>query len=197
MSSHPPQPSFYFDLASPYAYLASRRVDDLIPEVVWRPILVGALHKQHGRTGWGFTEQRASGMREVERRARRYRLPAVRWPNPYPANSLTAMRAVTHASNLGRGREFARAAFALAFEHGSDLTHFEPLAKAAPQSDIDPADLADAVRSQSIKDQLRAETEQAAGIGVIGVPTFACVGQLYWGDDQLELAASRRESLRT
>ena len=121
MSRQRAQSSFYFDLASPYAYLASHRVDEPIPDVVWRPILVGALHKKHGRIGWGFTEQRASGMHEVERRARNYGLPAVRWPNPYPANSLTAMRAATHASNLGRGRKFARAAFALAFEHGSDL----------------------------------------------------------------------------
>jgi 2-hydroxychromene-2-carboxylate isomerase len=41
---------FYFDIASPYAYLASARVDDLLgPETVWRPILVGALHKHYRR----------------------------------------------------------------------------------------------------------------------------------------------------
>ncbi len=49
-------------------------------------------------------------MREVERRAELYGLPAIRWPDPYPANSLTVMRAATFAESLGCCRAFAQAA---------------------------------------------------------------------------------------
>jgi 2-hydroxychromene-2-carboxylate isomerase len=62
------QPVFYFDLASPDAYLASHRVERVTPAVVWRPILVGGLHQHHGRVGWGFTDQRAGGALSCEHR---------------------------------------------------------------------------------------------------------------------------------
>lgn len=41
-----PTVTFYFDLGSPYAYLAAERLDSLIPgEVQWQPVLLGALFK--------------------------------------------------------------------------------------------------------------------------------------------------------
>jgi 2-hydroxychromene-2-carboxylate isomerase len=46
------------------------------------------------------------------------------------------------------------------------------------------------VESRSVKDRLRAATEEAADRGVIGVPTVAVGDQLFWGDDQLHLAAA-------
>jgi hypothetical protein len=75
------RPVFYLDLASPYSYLASARVDDLLgPEVVWCPILVGALHKHYRRVSWGATpELRAAGVTEIENRARDYAIGRFSW----------------------------------------------------------------------------------------------------------------------
>ena len=42
---------------------------------------------------------------------------------------------------------------------------------------------------QSVKDALRAGTDDALAHGVIGVPTIAVGEQLFWGDDRLEEAA--------
>jgi 2-hydroxychromene-2-carboxylate isomerase len=173
MSQTPDTAVFYFDLASPYAYLAAHRVDELIPDVVWRPILVGAPHKRQGRVGWGFTDKRVSGMREIKSRARRYGIDPIRWPDPYPANSLTAMRAATYADSYGCGRAFANAAFELAFRHCRDLTLLDPLLDTAAACDIDARALIDAINSKPIKAQLRAQTDLAAALGVVGVPTVA------------------------
>jgi 2-hydroxychromene-2-carboxylate isomerase len=183
---------FYFDLASPYAYLASARVDDLLgPETIWQPVLVGAIHKHFRRVSWGSTpELRAAGVTEIERRAERYGLPAVRWPRPYPANSLNAMRAATWASERGAARRFARAAFALAFAEGVDLTDRAAVLEAANRAGLKSSELAHQLDDRSVKQSLRTATDDAISTGVYGVPTFDAAGLLWWGDHQLDAAAT-------
>ncbi len=69
------RPVFYYDLGSPYAYLAAERVNRVLPVVpVWQPILLGGVWKATGGGSWSLTEHRAEGMAEVERRAVRYAL---------------------------------------------------------------------------------------------------------------------------
>jgi 2-hydroxychromene-2-carboxylate isomerase len=182
--------SFYYDLASPYAYLASTRVDEMLGrEVVWRPILVGALHKHYRRVSWGATPAlRAEGVAEIERRAIAYGLPKLVWPDPYPANSLIAMRAATWAHQRGRGREFARAAYAMAFQEGIDLTGREAVLEAAERIGLDGVKLNASLDDPLLKAALRRETGDAITAGVYGVPTFDSGGLLWWGDDRLEAA---------
>ena len=57
-------------------------------------------------------------MREVERRAAEYGLPPVRWPEPWPGNTLLAMRAATFATQIGKAVSFSLAAFRQAFAGG-------------------------------------------------------------------------------
>ncbi len=115
---------FYFDLGSPYAYLAAERLSKLLPEPIeWQPILLGGLFRLTGRSSWalGDHRRRSAGMAIVEARARAYGLPAVRWPDPWPSDYLFAMRATTYAFGAGLGREFAVQAFRDAFQRGVDL----------------------------------------------------------------------------
>jgi len=68
----PERAAFYFDLASPYAYLAAERISGLFTEAEleqpeWRPILAGALMKEFGRTPWGLTDERGANLAEIER----------------------------------------------------------------------------------------------------------------------------------
>lgn len=182
---------FYFDLASPYAYLASARMELLLgPDIVWRPILVGAVHKHYRRVSWGSTpELRAAGVREIEDRARSYGLPPIVWPTPYPANSLTVMRAAIWADQQGHARAFARTAFAMAFQEGLDLTARATVLDAVERSGLSAAALAPALDDPHVKQLLREATERAISTGVYGVPTFDAGGLLWWGDQQLPAAA--------
>src|SRR5947209_13829997 len=117
--------TFYFDVGSPYAYLAAERVPALLPETVrWQPVLLGGLFKLTGRSSWalGDYRRRQAGMAEIERRARGYGLPPMRWPDPWPTNYLTAMRATIFAFSTGRGREFTMQAFRNEFQRGAELS---------------------------------------------------------------------------
>jgi 2-hydroxychromene-2-carboxylate isomerase len=184
------QPVFYFDLGSPYSYLAAERVNALFDEPPeWQPILLGALFKLHDRDSWANGPGRADGIREVERRAAEYGLPDIRWPDPWPGNTLVAMRAATFAKQIGKVVSFSLAGFRQAFAAGRDLSDPDNVMLAAAACELHPNALTKAIQTQSVKDALREATEDAASRGVVGVPTVVVEGAAYWGDDRLAEAA--------
>jgi 2-hydroxychromene-2-carboxylate isomerase len=61
---------------------------------------------------------------------------------------------------------------------------------AAEGAGLDQAEVEAAIADRSIKDRLRAETDEAHATGVFGVPTVAVGDELFWGDDRLEEAAA-------
>jgi len=185
---------FYYDLASPYAYLSAERIAGVFdaagaeqPE--WQPILLGALFKRFDRSSWGMGPDRHTGMAEVERRAQAYGLPPLRWPDPWPGNSLTAMRAATFAKELGRAVSFSLAAYRQAFAAGRDLTEPDNVFIAAAASELHPRSLQTAIARDAIKQRLRYATDTAGDAGIVGVPSVLIGETVFWGDDRLEEAA--------
>ncbi len=187
--------AFYYDLGSPYAYLAAERISRLFSEAElsqpeWRPILLGALFKWFGRSSWMLSPDRDARMQEVELRARDYGLQPFRWPDPGPANTLYAMRVATYAKSIGRSVSFALAAFRQAFAGGRDLTEPDNVAIAAAACELHPNAIAKGAASESVRLRLRQETEGAAEAGVRGVPSVLVGERVFWGDDQLEKAVA-------
>jgi len=187
--------SFYFDLGSPYSYLAAERISRLFSEAgleqpEWRPILLGALLKRSGRDSWMNSPDRARGMAEVERRAAAYGLQPVVWPEPCPANTLYAMRVATYAKSIGRTVSFALAAFRQAFAAGRDLTDPDNVAIAAAACELHPRAIERAAASEAIKRRLRESTERAEAMGVRGAPSVIVGERVFWGDDRLEEAVA-------
>jgi 2-hydroxychromene-2-carboxylate isomerase len=188
----PNAPVFYYDLGSPFAYLTAERIDSLFGErVTWQPVSLGALFKLTGRSSWalGDPERRQTGMADIEARARRYGLPPMRWPDPWPSHYLMAMRAATYAFAAGRGREFTRQSFRDAFTDGADLSLAQNVLAAAERAGLDPGAVEAATQDPAIKAALREATDGAHERGVFGVPTIAVGDELFWGDDRLEEAA--------
>jgi 2-hydroxychromene-2-carboxylate isomerase len=193
-----PSVTFYFDLGSPYAYLAAERLETVLSGPVrWQPVLLGGLFRLTGRSSWalGDYRRRQAGMAEIERRTRDYGLAPMRWPDPWPADYLLAMRATAFAFAAGRGREFALQAFRNAFREGVQLQVEARVLDAGAQAGIDRRELRDATRDPQIKQALRGATDAAYECGVIGVPTIAVDEQLFWGDDRLEDAAAHLKSV--
>jgi 2-hydroxychromene-2-carboxylate isomerase len=194
------QPVFYYDLGSPYAWLAAERLHQVLPVVpVWQPILLGGIWRQTGGRSWATTEKREAGMAEIERRAAEYELMPVRWPEDWPNNTLTAMRAATFAQQIGRAVAFSLAAFRQAFAGGKDLSDIDNVLIAAAACELHPNAVLRGIEMRSVKDRLRHATQEAYECGVRGVPTVAVGDELFWGDDRLKDAAraARRASTTT
>ncbi len=191
----PAHPTFYFDLGSPYAYLAAERVNALFTDAVgrppeWEPVLLGGLFKRFGRDSWARGPEREPGLRECERRASAYGLPPIRWPEPFPGNTLFAMRCATYAKEIGRAVSFSLAAFRQAFAAGRDLSEPDNVLLAAASSELHPRALLAAAGRDVIKSRLREATERAGDLGVRGVPSVVVGDEAFWGDDSLEEAAA-------
>jgi 2-hydroxychromene-2-carboxylate isomerase len=182
---------FYYDLGSPYAYLAAERLTQVLPEMpVWQPILLGGIWKETGGRSWAVTDERDAGMAEIERRAGEYGLMPIRWPDGWPNNTLNAMRVAVWAQQLGRTVAFSLAAFRQAFAGGKDLSNLDYVLIAAAACELHPNAVLKAIETQSVKDRLREATKDAYDRGVRGVPTIAVGDELFYGDDRLEEAAS-------
>jgi 2-hydroxychromene-2-carboxylate isomerase len=187
--------AFYFDLGSPYAYLTAERISGLFSEAgleqpEWQPILLGALFQRFDRDSWGNGPEREEGMAEVERRADGYGLPSVAWPDPWPGNTLFAMRAATYAKQTGRAVSFALAAFRQAFAAGRDLSEPDNVLLAAAACELHPNAVQKAATTDGVKTALREATDEAAERGVTGVPSLVVADQVFWGDDRLEEAVA-------
>lgn len=188
------RPVFYFDLGSPYAYLAAERVNAMFAEAVgeppvWEPVLLGGLFKRFGRDSWANGPGRAEGIAEVERRATERGLPPLRWPDPFPGNTLYAMRVATYAKQTGRAVAFSLAAFRQAFAAGRDLSEPDHVLLAAAAAELHPRAVTVSADRDSVKRALRDATERAGDLGVRGAPSVLVADEVFWGDDRLEDAA--------
>jgi 2-hydroxychromene-2-carboxylate isomerase len=175
MPDAPPQPVLYYDVGSPFAYLAVERAPGVLgvrPRL--QPVLLGGLFKLNGRSSWARTDAREAGMRDIESRAARYGLPPIVWPEGWPSNYLLAMRMAT-----ALGDDFAIRAMRCAFAQGLDLSD--------PGNVHELSGLTDPPEEAKVR--LREATEAAHARGVVGVPTLEVGGELFWGDDRLEEAA--------
>jgi 2-hydroxychromene-2-carboxylate isomerase len=194
---------FYYDLGSPYSYLAAYRIDRVLRVApVWQPVWIWpilAVAKREWRRPAGQVRERQA---EIERRAAAYGMPPWRWSQKYlagrelgvetePINTLQAMRLATFAHRAGVGESFARRAFQLAFGEGHDLTRVgDELIAAAAACGLDADQARAAPEDPEIKQALRDATDAATARGVTGLPTVAVGDELFWGDDRLEEAAA-------
>jgi 2-hydroxychromene-2-carboxylate isomerase len=185
-------PTLYYDLGSPYAFLAVERAEGVLrvtPRL--QPILLGAFFERRGYGSWALTEARERGQAEIEQRAASYGLPPLRWPPVWPpSTTLHAMRAALWATNRGAGHRFARRAFRAAFLEGASLGDIDTIAAVTAEAGLDAGEMRAAIEHRALKDQLRAVTEQAWSDGVRGVPTLRIGDRLFFGDDRLEAAAA-------
>ena len=184
-------PAFYFDLFSPEAYLAAERVIATLPvSAEWIPVRASALPAADTLEAWRCETDREAFIERIARTAARRRLQPLHWPQPFPFDSLFAMRVATYAKQIGRAVPFALAAFRQAFAGGRDLSIPDNVLIAAAACEMHPNAVLKAAALRSVADRLDAATALAAQHGVRDVPAVCLPsGDVFHGDDALEDAA--------
>jgi len=188
------RPAFYFDVSSPYAYLAASRVDEMLPaRPQWRPIAFGVIVRQLGKVPWSFREHRDDHFASIAQRASERGLPEVRYPEGWAAEtySLTPLRALLLTSDEEQLRALSHELFRIMFAEGRHLADLETVLDAAERAGMDRERVREGIERPEVKRELRERTDDAVARGVTGVPTLIVGGRLYWGDDRLDEAAAR------
>jgi 2-hydroxychromene-2-carboxylate isomerase len=171
---------FYYDVGSPWSYLAGERAAHVLGAVPeWQPVHAAAL------PGPAEPVDRAA----VEAAAREQRLLAVQWPDPFPFDSLAAMRVAAYAKSGGRAVAFSLAAMRQAFAAGRDLGVVDNVLLAAAACELHPRAVLKALETRSVAESLDEATAAAAARGVTAVPAVAIGDRLFAGADAPERAA--------
>ena len=178
---------FFFDLSSPYSYLAATQMkplaDKTAAEIVWRPMVLGAVFKSTGNEMPARIPNKARWMgNDLQRWADHYGVP-FRFSSHFPANTIKAMRLVL--VDDARAADVALAGFSAMWAEDRDLTAEAELRRVAELGGLDPAAALAAIESPAVKERLRANTEEAVARGAFGAPTMIVGDQLFWGNDRL------------
>ncbi len=189
MSSAPA--GFYFDLASPLAYLAAEQVLQVLPgPAEWQPVLARELPAAESFDAYRCAEERDIARAEIERRARELELQPLRWPEPFPFDSSLAMRVTTYARSIGRTVPFVQAAFRQAFAGGHSLENPDFVLIAAAACEMHPTAVLRGAEMRSVAEQLSACTAAAVAAGVSDVPAVSVAGRVFHGEHSLARAAA-------
>jgi 2-hydroxychromene-2-carboxylate isomerase len=165
-------PVFYYDVGSPWCWLAGERVHEVLGTVpVWQPVLAPS-SEDVDRRG-------------VEEAAAKQGLPAPRWPEPFPFDSDLAMRAATFAKQTGRAVAFSLAAMRQAFAAGRDLSVTDNVLIAAAACELHPRAVLAGVETRTVKDAL----VTAESLGIARLPAIRVGDKLVEGPDAPERAA--------
>ena len=191
------QLDFFYDLSSPWTYLAFNNIQPIIKEtgaaVRWRPFLVGGVFNA---VNPGVYEARAvptdpkviHNFRWLHEWARLADLPLVFPTEHHPVKSVLAMRVCCALEPQQQALQlFSAAAFDEYFAEGNNIDDPAVLARVADRCDLDGNSLIEQASQQSIKNQLRANTEEAIALGAYGSPSMFITDKLYFGNDQLPL----------
>jgi 2-hydroxychromene-2-carboxylate isomerase len=186
-----PDAAFYFDLASPLAYLAAERVLHTMPVATeWQPVLARELQAAESFEAFRCRNDEEIVRLEISRRAAELELQELRWPEPFPFDSDFAMRAATYAKSIGRIVAFAQAAFRQAYAGGRPLENADNVLIAAAACEMHPSAVLKGAELRSVAEQLSVVTAAAAALGVSDVPAVRVGDRIFHGERSLEEAAA-------
>jgi 2-hydroxychromene-2-carboxylate isomerase len=183
---------FYFDLMSPYAYLASIHLPDVArrfkgeANFVYHPVDLVAVRFAAGNNGpfnRNIPAKFKALIADLNRWARRYGVPLIM---PQELKSARANRGFLWARTQNREMEYLHAAYNAVWGHGKNPDQDETLIDIAKASGLAPEQLLRGIDDAAIVRQYEQETESAKARGVFGVPVFLVDNQIFWGNDRIE-----------
>ncbi|MCZ6809154.1 MAG: 2-hydroxychromene-2-carboxylate isomerase [Proteobacteria bacterium] len=178
---------FFYDYVSPYSYLADSQAGKVGgSNLVYRPVFLAAIMQATGNKPPGSIEAKGKYLRkDITRWASRYGVVYKRNPK-FPQNTLKALRLAVVAQRDGVFDKVHSALFAAMFVHQSDLNDDKVLADIMNAAGLDESEIFARIADQSIKDELKANTDEAVRRGAFGAPTFFVGEEMFFGNDRWE-----------
>ena len=179
---------FYFDIISPYAYIAYKKILKINNvNFQLKPIFLGGLHNLVGITAPAFNKFKMKNMQnDCELVAKKNNI-SFKWNSKFPINSLNIMRGYLCVEN-SKKEEYLNSFFEAYWKEDQDLSSEESIKYLLKKLKIDENDFFNLISNQDTKDKLKQLTQEAFEKEVFGAPTFIVNNKIFWGQDRLEYA---------
>ena len=184
---------FWFDYTCPFAYLGSTQAAALAARMgvalTYRPLLLGGVFRANDTPQKLFATlspaKAANNGDDMQRWAKRFGV-TLKMPPNHPIRSVEALRATLAT---GIDPRVIDAFYRAYWVDNADISSREVLTSVLTSCGHDPEKILAAIDTPAIKDDLRARTDEAIGLGIFGVPAWVVDGtHLYWGQDRIHFA---------
>jgi len=182
------QIDFYFDIISPYAYIAYKKI--LKVEKIkfnYKPIFLGGLHNLAGIDAPAFNKYKMKNMKNDCYLVAKKNEIEFEWNSKFPINSLNIMRGYIYVSE-DKKKDYLNYFFEAYWRDNRDLSVPENIIHLLDKLKIDNEKFFKSIKEQKIKDKLIKYTSEAFDKEVFGAPSFIVNNKIFWGQDRLEYA---------
>lgn len=192
--SKPRTLEFFYDISSPYSYIAAMIVDDFAEEMgmvaEWKPMLLGGVFKATGNQMPANIPAKADWMpKDLAMNADMWELPFT-FPKVFPLRTIPHLRAIIDVERehgAEAAKDLASILFMAYWGEGLDISDPAVLAEVAADAEFDPDALMAANDKPANKKRLIELTDEAVSRGAFGAPTFFIGDAMFWGHDRFDL----------
>jgi 2-hydroxychromene-2-carboxylate isomerase len=194
---------YYFSLPSPWAYIGHAVFRELVStydlKVNHKPVFLGELFSETGGLPLGKRHpvRQRYRMLELQRWRDKRGLDFHLKPKNWPFDGRLADGLVIAAIEAGLDPDpFLRRAFPAVWEQELNLGDAAVLVKLADDSGLPGQKLVDRAASEEIGVTYEQNRQDALAADVFGSPAYVLNGEVFWGQDRLELLADALKSKR-
>lgn len=183
---------FYYDLTSPYSYVAAELIEDIARAggrtVNYLPTLLGFVFKATGNSAPMMNPTKGQYALKDFLRTARYHGLEMKFPKQFPINSTCATRTLLKVKDLNPDRigPLTRALYKAFFVDGHEILTEEGVAAVANSIGLNGAELVKANQDEVYKEKSRQVVQQSIDAGMFGAPFFVVDGEAFWGQDRME-----------
>ena len=182
---------FYFDIISPYSYIAHKKIQKIKEnkKVIfnYKPILLGGLHNLAGISAPAFNKYKMKNMQNDCELVSKKNDISFMWNSKFPINSLSIMRGYLSVNDNQKDK-YLNVFFDAYWKDNLNLSSEKEFLKLLENLEIDSKIFFEKIKQQSTKDELKELTSDAFKKEVFSAPTFIVNNKIFWGQDRLEYA---------
>jgi 2-hydroxychromene-2-carboxylate isomerase/predicted thioesterase len=194
-SSTPDKPiDFFFDYHSPWCYLAAEQIAGVARDagrpLRWRPFhLAQLIERIDGRRPLDANAAFVRWFRQDMQDCAAVQGLTLRYHPDFPLRPVRALRASAYAQDQGLAEPFVRAMMKAYWCDGGDISDPGFIGQVAADVGLNVEGIQAACAAPHYKRVIEDNTHTAIEVGIFGAPSFIADGQLFWGNDRIDMLA--------
>lgn len=186
--------AYYFSLLSPWAYIGHRHFVDIAhrhaASIVYKPVLLNEVFAETGGLPLAkrHPARQAYRMLELQRWREKRKLTFHLWPQHWPFDADIADCSVLAVVAAGDDPgDFVQKVFNGVWEGQENLADAAIVARLLSEAGFNAEKTLAEANSEEIRAAYERNRLEAIEIGVFGAPSYVLDGEIFWGQDRLDL----------